>query len=53
MNNQENADRITSIKRKVNEIGLSPLEEHGAKFEEVNRELTEALAAVEGISNAQ
>ena len=53
MNNQENADRITSIKRKVNEIGLSPLEEHGAKFEEVNRELAEALAAVEGISNAQ
>ena len=53
MNNQENADRITSIKRKVNEIGLSPLEEHGAKFEEVNRELTEALAAVEGVSNAQ
>ena len=53
MHNQENSDRIASIKRKVNEIGLSPLEEHGAKFEEVNRELTEALAAVEGISNAQ
>ena len=53
MNNQENIDRITSIKRKVNEIGLSPLEEHGVKFEEVNRDLTEALSAVEGISNSQ
>ena len=53
MNNQENIDRITSIKRRVNEIGLSPLEEHGVKFEEVNRDLTEALAAVEGISNSQ
>lgn len=53
MNSQENIDRITSIKRKVNEIGLSPLEEHGVKFEEVNRDLTEALAAVEGISNSQ
>lgn len=53
MDNQENSERLTAIKRKVNEIGLSPLEEHGAKFEEVNRELTEALASVEGISNAQ
>ena len=46
-------ERITAIKRKVNEIGLAPLEEHGLKFEEVNRDLTEALASVEGISNSQ
>ena len=51
--NSENLERITSIKRKVNEIGLSPLEEHGAKFEEVNRDLTDALSSVEGISNQQ
>jgi hypothetical protein len=49
----ESAERITAIKRKVNEIGLSPLEEHGLKFEEVNRDLTEALTSVEGISNSQ
>lgn len=49
----DSAERITAIKRKVNEIGLSPLEEHGGKFEEVNRDLTEALASVEGISNSQ
>jgi hypothetical protein len=51
--NAENLERITNIKRKVNEIGLSPLEEHGAKFEEVNRDLTDALSSVEGISNQQ
>jgi hypothetical protein len=49
----ESSERITAIKRKVNEIGLAPLEEHGLKFEEVNRDLTEALASVEGISNSQ
>lgn len=51
-NSLESAARITEIKRKVNEIGLSPLEEHGVKFEEVNRDLNEALASVEGISNS-
>lgn len=51
-NSFESAARITEIKRRVNEIGLSPLEEHGVKFEEVNRDLTEALAYVEGISNS-
>ncbi len=48
----ENLDRISEIKKKVNEIGLSPLEEHGKRFEEVHSELTEALSAVEGISNS-
>jgi hypothetical protein len=51
-NSLESAARITEIKRKVNEIGQAPLEEHGLKFEEVNRKLTEALASVEGISNS-
>ena len=53
MNNQENLERITAIKRKVNEIALSPLEEHGAEFEEANRDLTEALSSVDGISSSQ
>ncbi|MFM8205340.1 MAG: hypothetical protein ACKN8W_03205 [Actinomycetales bacterium] len=48
----DNLERISEIKRKVNEIGLSPLEEHGRRFEEVHTELTEALSAVEGISNS-
>ena len=52
MTTQENLERIKAIKRQVNEIGLSPLEEHGKMFEEVNQNLTEALASVEGISNA-
>ncbi len=44
-------ERISSIKRKVNEIALAPLEEHGVKFEEVNSQLASALASVEGISS--
>ncbi|MEY4206620.1 MAG: hypothetical protein RL255_457 [Actinomycetota bacterium] len=48
----ENLDRISEIKKRVNEIGLAPLEEHGKRFEEVHSELTEALSAVEGISNS-
>jgi hypothetical protein len=48
----DNLERISEIKRKVNEIGLSPLEEHGRRFEEVHTELTEALSAVEGVSNS-
>jgi hypothetical protein len=48
----DNLERISEIKRKVNEIGLSPLEEHGRRFEEVHTELTEVLSAVEGVSNS-
>lgn len=51
--NSENLERISNIKRKVNEIGLAPLEIHGEKFEEVNKDLTDALTSVEGISNQQ
>lgn len=47
----ESLERISNIKRKVNEIALAPLEEHGGKFEEVNAELTAALTSVEGISS--
>ena len=50
MNSSESLERISAIKRKVNEIGLTPLEEHGVKFADVNEELSEALAKVEGIS---
>lgn len=48
----ESLERISAIKKKVNEIALLPLEEHGAKFEEVNRDLADALSSVEGISNS-
>ena len=40
-----------AYKKKINEIAFAPLEEHGAKFDEVNKELTQALSSVEGISN--
>ncbi|MFZ9781245.1 MAG: hypothetical protein ACO3DY_05145 [Candidatus Nanopelagicaceae bacterium] len=53
MSNQENLDRVSVIKLKVNEIGLIPLEEHGAEFEEVNKDLSDALASVEGIASSQ
>lgn len=46
-------DRITEIKKRINEIAFAPLAEHGQKFEEVNRDLNEALADVEGISSQQ
>jgi hypothetical protein len=46
-----NLDTVSAIKKKINEIAFAPLEEHGAKFDEVNKELTQALSSVEGISN--
>ena len=49
--NSEGLEQVSAIKRKVNEIGLAPLEEHGRRFEEVNKDLTDALASVEGISS--
>lgn len=49
---QESLNRISDIKRKVNEIALAPLEAHGALFEEVNADLSAALNSVEGISNS-
>ena len=44
-------DAVSAIKKKINEIAFSPLEEHGVKFNEVNKELTQAVSSVEGISN--
>ena len=44
-------DEMAALKKRVNEIALAPLVEHGKLFEEINLELTEKLASVEGISN--
>jgi hypothetical protein len=41
---------VSDIKRKINEIAFQPLSDHGNLFAEVNRELNEALASVEGLS---
>jgi hypothetical protein len=46
-----NLDSVSAIKKRINEIAFAPLEEHGAKFDEVNKELSEALSSVEGISS--
>jgi len=46
-------ERISEIKKRINEIAFAPLNEHGEKFEEVNRDLNGALADVEGISSQQ
>lgn len=44
-------DEISAIKKRVNEIALAPLAEHGKLFEEINVELAAQLSTVEGISN--
>jgi hypothetical protein len=44
-------EEISSIKKRVNEIALAPLPEHGGLFEKINVELTEQLSTVEGISS--
>jgi hypothetical protein len=49
--NVVNLDSVSAIKKRINEIAFAPLEEHGAKFDEVNKELSEALSSVEGISS--
>jgi hypothetical protein len=41
---------ISDIKRRINEIAFQPLPDHGNLFAQVNRELNEALASVEGLS---
>lgn len=45
-----NLEAISAIKKRINEIAFSPLEEHGVKFDEINSELSQALTSVEGIS---
>ena len=42
-------ENISDIKRRIAEISFAPLPEHGAKFEEINTELSEALKSVEGL----
>ena len=49
--NVVNLDSVSAIKKRINEIAFASLEEHGAKFDEVNKELSEALSSVEGISS--
>jgi len=44
-------DQISDIKRRIAEIAFAPLSEHGAKFEEINTELSRSLQSVEGLSN--
>lgn len=50
MDSSNSLDAISAIKKRINEIAFAPLEEHGAKFDEVNRDLSQALSSVEGIS---
>ena len=49
--NVENLVQISAIKKRINEIAFAPLAEHGELFDQVNQELSAALAHVEGISN--
>ena len=49
--NVVNLDSVTAIKKRINGVAFAPLEEHGAKFDEINKELSDALSSVEGISN--
>ena len=49
--NVVNLDSVSAIKKRINEIAFAPLEEHGAKFDEVNKELSDELSSVEGISS--
>lgn len=44
-------DEISALKKRINEIGFAPLEEHGKRFDEINQELSQALTSVEGISH--
>ena len=44
-------DEIVELKKRINEIGFAPLEEHGKRFDEINHQLSQALSSVEGISH--
>ncbi len=50
MESSQNLVAIAAIKKRINEIAFAPLEEHGVKFDEINKELSNALTSVEGIS---
>ena len=49
MSGASQLEKISEIKRRIAEISFAPLPEHGAKFEEINTELSEALKSVEGL----
>lgn len=51
MENNTNLDAISAIKKRINEVAFAPLEEHGSKFDEINKDLSAALTSVEGISS--
>lgn len=50
--NSTNLDAISAIKKRINEVAFAPLEEHGVKFDEINKDLSSALTSVEGISTS-
>jgi len=51
METQISLESISALKKRINEITFTPLEEHGKRFDEINQELAKALSSVEGISN--
>ena len=46
----EKLEQISAIKKRINEVAFAPLTEHGARFEEIDRDLTSALHNVEGVA---
>ncbi len=52
MENSTNLEAISAIKKRINELAFALLEEHGAKFDEINKDLSIALTSVEGISTS-
>lgn len=44
-------EEISALKKRINEVGFAPLEEHGKRFDEIHLELANALSSVEGISH--
>jgi len=51
METQISLESISALKKRINEIAFTPLEEHGKRFDEINQELSQALSGVEGISS--
>ena len=46
----ESINAISEIKKRINEVAFAPLTEHGARFEEIDRDLASALHNVEGVA---
>ena len=46
----ESINAISEIKKRINEVAFAPLSEQGARFEEIDRDLTSALHNVEGVA---